>query len=1022
MYTADVPAQDNSFPFPPFEHLTTRQGLSENAVYQVIQDKMGFIWFLTQNGLNRYDGYSFKIYDYNPLDSNSITAGFYYSLEQDPGGLLWMNSETNGIYSFNPVSGLFYNYRSDLKNKNSLADDQTTMLATDKIGNIWIGTMKGLDKLEPRTKKFTHFVSGDAGGAGISNNKVYSVCIDEDDNLWLITGSPGIDYFDTKTGKVIRHFDFGSSDDPGDDFQNHIYEVSRGKNGNIWIGSKENGLFCYNTRTGKIMNFQHKKTDPYSIADNGVYKCLEDNLGNLWLATDAGTIDFYEKSTGKFYHRTVSHIGQIDMTEDQSGKIWIATMNGIYACNTRFKKFNSILLEADNHSYSDQSPFYFFRTKSGTMYVSYRGIRILDNSAKKLTPFEINVNGKNIFENNITWQIYEDRAENLWFATIRGLLFYNPRKKQYKWYEHKENDNTSLSASSCTGILEDRKGRYWVSTWGGGFELFDPVKGQFKPFNTDAVSELFITNNLAGIFEDSKGLIYFGSLGGGMLQFDPEKGAVTNFRHHVLDPSSISSDIPNNFRESRSGIIWVCTSGGGLNAFDPGTKKFRSFTTREGLCSNNIVSITEDDNGNYWLGTYNGISCFSPPRDPFDPFSPFSFRNYDISDGLPDNDMNFQAAYKDRDGQIYFGSQYEGIIYFDPLQLRDNDFSPPVYITDLKLFNTSIRPFGGDSLLKAPVELTHQISLSYYQNDISLEFTALNYFHPEKNQYQYKLENYNGEWITTGASRRYANYTNLNPGKYVFKLRASNNDGKWSPQEAALVIIITPPFWQTWWFRILVILAGLALIYGIYRYRLKQVLRIQTIRNRIAADLHDDIGSTLNSISVYSEVAKRDTEGKTGALEMIGQSSRKVIEAMSDIVWTINPENDSFEKIILRMRSLAYNLLRAKQIEFSFRADEELNTIKLSLEERRNFYLIFKEALNNLIKYSEANRASVVLSRINNTVSLVIRDDGIGFDTTKNYNANGLINMHKRAREINAALSVESGAGAGVTIELILRV
>jgi two-component sensor histidine kinase len=389
---------------------------------------------------------------------------------------------------------------------------------------------------------------------------------------------------------------------------------------------------------------------------------------------------------------------------------------------------------------------------------------------------------------------------------------------------------------------------------------------------------------------------------------------------------------------------------------------------------------------------------------------------------MPGNSLALGGAYKDADGKLYFGTDSYGFFCFKPEDLKDNNYKAPVYITDLKLFNTSIRPRDADSILKEPIELTQQITLSYDQNDLSLEFAALNYIHPEKNQYKYKLENYNKDWITTDAARRFAKYTNLNPGKYVFKVRAANNDGIWSPQEASLIIIITPPFWQTWWFRTLVGLAVAALVYGVYRYRLSHILRLQNIRNRIAADLHDDIGSTLNSISVYSEVAKKDSEEKTHALEMIGQSSRKVIDAMSDIVWTINPDNDSFERIVLRMRSLSYNLLRAKQIDFSFRADEKLNDLKLSLEERRNVYLIFKEALNNLVKYSEAKRASVVLMKDNNNISLVIRDDGIGFETTRKYNGNGLISMRKRAKEINAGLVIESGAGIGTNIELKLRI
>jgi signal transduction histidine kinase len=261
----------------------------------------------------------------------------------------------------------------------------------------------------------------------------------------------------------------------------------------------------------------------------------------------------------------------------------------------------------------------------------------------------------------------------------------------------------------------------------------------------------------------------------------------------------------------------------------------------------------------------------------------------------------------------------------------------------------------------------------------------------------------------------------LNPGKYIFRVRATNNDGVWSPQEASLVIIITPPFWQTWWFRTIIALAAIALVYGIYRYRLQQVLRFQNIRNRIASDLHDDIGSTLNSISVYSEVARNDPDKRNYSLNMIGESSRKVIDAMSDIVWTINPDNDSFEKIILRMRSFAYNLFRAKNIEFNFRADESLNHLKLSLEKRRNFYLIFKETINNLIKYSKAKRVQISLVHNSHSVILLIRDDGIGFNASQNFNGNGLANIRKRAKEMNAQIDIESGEGFGTSVQLTLK-
>lgn len=1023
LFSANLLAQKDNFPFQQFERITTDNGLSSDAVFEVIQDKKGFLWFLTGNGLNRYDGYNFKIYSNNPADSNSLTGGQFYSLVQDKNGVLWFNNETKGIYSFNPVTEKFFHYRQDPKNRNSLLDDATQGLVADKSGIIWIATQKGLDKLDPRTNTFTHITHQQNKKNSISNNFISGITIDEDDNLWLVTGEPGVDYFNSQTQKLIQHFNFGSSSNPIEDWNIHPYGANTGRNGNIWIGSRTDGLYCYNTRTKKIIHYQYEKNNPFSLSHNGVYKTYEAKNGNLWLATDAagGSIEYYDRAGGKFYHKPIDEIQYLDFLEDNSGKVWITTMNGIYTCSPPLKKFESYRhVKGDENTLSSNGVYSFLRDHSGNMLVGANTVNIFDSVTKKFIPLALNDLSGYYLQNCYVWKLYQDSKNILWIATIFGLFSYDPVTKAQHWYRSDDKDSTSIGATSCTGIIEDSKGRYWVSTWGGGFNAFDPASGKFRYFKIHEGENSISTNSVAGIFEDSKGTFYIGGGGnGGLITFNPDKEIFKIYKHLVNNPNSPSGDGVQNFLESKNGVIWFCTDGG-VNAFDPETEKFRAFTTKDGLCSNNVMSIVADDAGNYWLGTQNGLSCFTPPENPFDSSSKFHFRNYNKSDGLPGNTMGF-SAYKDVDGKLYFGTESSGFFCFRPGDLKDNNYKPPVYITDLKLFNTSIRQYDKDSILKQPVELTQQITLSYDQNDLSLEFAALNYIHPEKNQYLYKLENYNKDWIATDAAKRFASYTNLNPGKYVFRVRATNNDGLWSPQEASLIIIITPPFWQTWWFRTLVVLAVAVLVYGVYRYRLSHILRLQNIRNRIAADLHDDIGSTLNSISVYSEVAKKDQEEKSHALEMIGQSSRKVIDAMGDIVWTINPDNDSFEKIILRMRSLSYNLLRAKQIDFSFKADENMNGIKLSLEERRNFYLIFKESLNNLIKYSNAKRASVLLSKNSHHICLLIRDDGVGFDTTRKYNGNGLINMKKRAKEIKAEFNIDSENGIGTNIELKLK-
>jgi ligand-binding sensor domain-containing protein len=854
-----------------------------------------------------------------------------------------------------------------------------------------------------------------------------SVCSDEEGNLWIVTSAPGIDYFNPVTGKVMRHFDYGTKKTITSDANSGIYGVSRGSNGNIWINSRDNGVMCYNTRSKKIIEHLHPPIRLYSNAGNGLLYVYEDSRNNLWAASNDGGIDYYDRAQKKFFHLNsfgaVNIFGLTSFCEDKSGALWFGTDKGVFILDTKSKKFHQAQHnKADKNSLADNFVFSFLRDSRGVFYIGASGVDVADNDFEKFNHLRLMVKGKNILENNIIWQIFEDSKKIIWFATINGLAGYDPDTKKSKWYSYDSRDSTSVSAQSVTGILEDRKGRYWCTTWGGGFNLFNPSTGKFRSFKKSESENSVSTNSLGKLFEDSHSTIYIGSNDGGMITFNPDSEIFSVYRHSDKNIFSISCDIVLDFAESNTGIIWIATLGGGVNAFDPLTGKFRTFSAKDGLISNVVSSIVEDNNGNYWLGTDKGISRFTPPENPFNEKSKFRFRNYTQSDGLPASATNGYNSYKDYDRTIFIGTESAGFIYFKPEELTDNDFIPPVYITDFKLFNKSVEQNANDSILKLPVEVSKEITLTYKQDVFSFEFAALNYFHPDGNQYAYMLKGFDEEWIFTDASKRFAYYTNLEPGLYVFKVKGSNNDGMWNNTPVEMNLLITPPFWQTWWFRFLIIATAAAAVYGYYSNRINQILLLQKIRNKIASDLHDDIGSTLNSISVYSEVAKKDPSQQKFALDMIGESSRKVIEGMSDIVWSINPENDGFDKIILRMRSLSYNMMKAKKIDFTFRADEALNQIKLPMEMRRNFYLIFKEAMNNLVKYSQATRASVSITHDNHEVTCIIRDDGIGFDVSAKYNGNGLNNIRKRANEIDARLNIESENGKGTNIELSMKI
>lgn len=1015
--------QKNDFSFPPFDKITTSQGLSYNMASSVMQDRRGFIWIATNYGLNRYDGYNFKVYNYDPADTNSISPGWYNSMIEDKKGIIWLSSSSQGFFSFDPVKEKFIHYYHQPGNPNSLSGDiHDGNMVEDSSGILWISTVAGLNSFDPVKKKFELFTHQKNDNSSLSSSRILWVCADEQNNIWAITAANTVDVFNISTKKVSAHFTIGSSQMPGNKNQAGFYIISKGQNGNIWIGSKYNGLYGYNTRYKTWKHLANQPGNDHSLKNNDINCIYENTDGSFFIATSDRGLYYYEPSTGKFYYSEVD--GTIySMAKDKSGKLWLACGDdGVLTMNPSLKKIVNINLLSKNTYHRSNLITGFFHAGQDQLYIcGAKGVYIYDRESKQLKPFEIFEEGKNIFESTITWTIKQDDKNILWFCTLNGLVKFDPTTKQHSVYKHDDSDPGSIAAESATNIVFDKSGKHWVSTFGGGLNLFDEKTGKFKKYLVDDGKNSINAAYINGMFRDSKGLIYIGTWYGGLIQFNPVTGTFRAFRHRPADTNSIGSDITWPLYEDKNGFIWIGTVGGGLNVFDPSTGKFRSFTTQDGLPSNAVISMITDEQERTWIGTYHGLATCVLPSAPLDKNCKINFRNYDMSDGLPSNDINFVNAHKEPDGTLFFPTINAGFFYLKPLEFKDNDFVAPIYITGFKLLNKSVIANDPEGVLQSPVEFTNEINLNYKQNNFSFSFAALNYIHPEKNKYAYKLEGYDKDWIYTDASKRFASYTNLDPKKYFFKVKASNSDGIWNETPAELTIIITPPFWQTAWFKILVIVIVMSLLYVFYRYRIGQILLLQRIRNKIAADLHDDIGSTLNSISVFSEVARKDNSKRDHAMLMIGESSRKIVDSMSDIVWSINPENDSFDKIIFRMRSHSYNLLKAKKIECSFSADESLSGIKLPMDIRRNFYLIFKEALNNLVKYSQAAHASVLLSREHGSISFVIRDDGVGFDPTQEYSGNGLANMKKRAKEIDADLYIESVIDKGTTIELNLR-
>ena len=498
------------------------------------------------------------------------------------------------------------------------------------------------------------------------------------------------------------------------------------------------------------------------------------------------------------------------------------------------------------------------------------------------------------------------------------------------------------------------------------------------------------------------GNIWIGTQNRGLCRLDPLTGKFIYFLHDRKNPGTIPDNGIYDLYEDENHHLWIATENG-LAEMDLRDFTIKNYSTNDGLCNNDIFSITPDLQGHLWLATNNGLSKF-------DPSTPF-FKNYFIHDGLPTNSISGSVCCT-TDGTLYFGSS--GMISFcEPENMKMNKRIPPVVITNFKIFDQQAPVMRNGDMLQP-------VRLSYKENMITFDFAALNFTNSILNQYAYKLEGFNADWIRCG-NKQSATFTNLDGGTYTFRVKAANNDGVWNEQGTHVLLVVNPPFWETWWFYLLCASFVAAVLYIIYRFRINQILKLQQIRMRISRDLHDDIGSTLSSINMISSMAnKSEAAGKKSSelFQTISFASRQAMELMNDIVWSINPKNDRMEMIIIRMRQYASEILEAAHIPFTLEMENDCKQIILPIDKRKDFYLIFKEAINNLAKYSNAGKAIIELKYASHKLTLLITDNGKGFELTDKSQGNGLKNMKARADMLKGEIAIWSKPGEGTSVKL----
>lgn len=985
-----------------FETITIDDGLSQGMVNWITQDHLGFIWIATKDGLNRYDGSNFVIYRHDPKDAKSLADNYVRSVFEDSKNRLWLITASNGIDLFDRVTETFTHFKHDEKNRNSLISNDAFKFTEDKDGRLYVSTQEGIDLINIRKDKNGKEI---ISFTLIDDHPICKIFAEHKGQVWLSPLNDSLYILSDINGKqkkknisfataILKKYPFSSRQ-----IQSFVYDSA---NKSVYMLLSRD-LIKYDEKNG---NWQQLPN--YKISSQIIMDCaLLDDAGFIWF-TNGINIFLYDTKEQITYvlssndeHEEQMLANANNIFKDRSDNIWIGTKGyGILKYNARAEKF---------HHTDNESIIGIEETNDGKLLVikQHYFAEIFDKASGKFTSEIPDTSTAKFNKDYLLRSVLQDATGNYWLSyDYWGAWIYKPAAKTLanKWMN--KSYYFPLFNSSDKNVLvcsPDSMFIYNVTTNKYSIYKF-PVdnSNSYYPF-------------AEAICQQNDSIFWIGTTSG-LLQFNNNSHAWKLYQNNPADETSISSGVVFSLcgdPKEAGKYLWIGTNGEGLDRLDIATGRFIHYTIKNGLPNNVMYGILSDDDGNLWISTNKGLSKFNPSAN--------SFQNYEAKDGLQSNEFNRYAYCKTRDGTLFFGG-VNGFNYFNPHDLGKNNVPPNIVITDFKIGNKSVSIHDDQKRLTKPIELTDKIVLNYNDNMISFDFAAMDFTQPLKNLYQYKMQGFDKIWIHAGTARS-ATYTNLDPGTYTFYVKGSNSDGVWNEKGKSIELVILPPWYMTWWFRTLLILTVIAAAYLFYRYRLHETLKLQTIRNRIASDLHDEIGSNLSSISIFSEVAREDVKDAEfdNILSKINSYSRESMEAMTDIVWMINSSNDGFENIINRMREFAFELIEAKRISLQFDIDDRLNNFKLNMEERKNFWLIYKEAVNNAVKYSDATILSISMQLVNGYVILVVKDNGHGFDEKRITLGNGLKNMQQRAAFLKGELKIVTGYDKGTTVQLTFK-
>jgi ligand-binding sensor domain-containing protein/signal transduction histidine kinase len=1009
-----------------FTHLTSSDGLSQNHVFVILQDHRGFMWFATDDGLNRYDGNAFVVYKNNPDDPGSLGANFIQDMLEDDQGYLWL-AAFPGINKFDPATERTTRYAHDPNNPNSPSDSSVESIARDSRGFLWLATTNGgLDKFDPVREKFTHY-RNDSDGKFLG--RIARVIEDSHGEIWFVNAR-GLFHLNPQTGQIAHPP--GTMNEPS---ANSLYEDSAG---DFWMIALTPivGLVKYDRRKEQYTAYPFGS----GAVEISHARILDDGGNGLWAPSNLGLYYFdlrAEHFTYLFRHDetnpdSLSDNSVVQIYRDRAGLLWVGTEEGgVNILNFQQKQFGRYMHSAgDPNSLSPGRVTAIYEDSGGVLWAGFfpRALNRLDLKTGRIAHYFPNPGNPNALSKGSDLNsIYKDSRGYLWMGGWGGGLDrFDERTGQFRHYRHNPDDPASLVSDNVLSVYEDRGGRLWVGHQ-GGVSLYHPGTGRFTPFQPGPNAW---ESSVSAIYQDRSGTLWLGSWDGLLSRFDEKTKTFASYMPDARDPHKLPGGYIGAIREDRAGTLWVGTSAG-VCRYTRQSETFMRFAESQDLptVSNYITGILEDAAGRLWLATKKGISRLDPRTG--------TFRHYDVSDGLAGNEFYSGCYQQGQNGEMFFcGSK--GITAFFPENIRDNPYVPPVVITSFKIFNKPV-PIGAESVLKKAIPYVDSLTLSYRDNVFSFEFAALSYASSQKNRYRYKLEGLEPGWNEVGSRQRLATYTNLDPGKYVFRVQASNSDGVWNEKGLSLPILITPPWWRTNWFRTLFAVVVLTLLWAAYQLRVRQLHRQFAMtmearvgeRTRIARDLHDTLlqsfqGLLLRFQAVINMLPNRPLDARTVLEDAVEHASQAITEgrdAIGDLRMSTVEKND----LAVAIKTIAEELARAQDSQAStpFQVLVEGAPRELHPILRDEIYRLVTEALRNSFRHAAAEKVEVEIRYDKKYFRVRVRDDGKGIpsDVLRGDGREGHYGLHgmrERAKLARGKLTIWTELDSGTEIELII--